>query len=85
MATRSSRKAAQQISTTVVVPSGAPSWVTPELIAHTIRVWQRFSEQPMTPDDALEIINGAGRLIESFSSERGNFADSTVQESQSQE
>lgn len=85
MATRSSRKAAQQSSTTAVVPSGAPSWVTPELIAHTIRVWQRFSEQPMTPDDALEIINGAGRLIESFTGERGRIADSGVPESRSPE
>jgi hypothetical protein len=85
MATRTSRKAAQQSSTTDVVPSGAPSWVTPELIAHTLRVWQRFSDQPLTPDDALEIINGAGRLIESFSGERGKFGDSAAPESQSPE
>ncbi len=85
MATRSSRKAAQQTSTTVVVPSGAPSWVTPELISHTLRVWQRFSEQPLTPDDALEIINGAGQLIESFGGNRGRGRDSAAQERQTPE
>lgn len=72
MATRSSRKSAQQSSTTVDVPSGAPTWVTPELIAHTLRVWQRFCEQPLTPEDALEIIMGAGQLIQSFSGNQGN-------------
>lgn len=80
MATRSSRKTAQQSSTTVVVPSGAPSWVTPELVAHTLRVWQRFSEAPLTPNDALEIIMGAGQLIESFSGNRGKVGDSADSE-----
>jgi hypothetical protein len=83
MATRSSRKAAQQISTTVVVPSGAPSWVTPELIAHTLRVWQRFTEELLTPDDALEIIMGAGQLIESFGGNRRQAQDSAPSERQS--
>jgi hypothetical protein len=49
--------------------------VTPELIAHTLRVWQRFCENPLTPDDALEIIMGAGQLIESFSGDKGNGRD----------
>jgi len=75
MATRSSRKTVQQSSTTIVVPSGAPAWVTPELIAHTLRVWQRFCEQPLTPDDALEIIMGAGQLIQSFSGNQVNGRD----------
>lgn len=85
MATRSSRKAALQSSTIAVVPSGAPSWVTPELIAHTLHVWQRFADHPLTPDDALEIINGAGLLIESFSGERGKAGDTAAKETRSPE
>ena len=71
MATRSTRKKSQANSTTTVVPSGAPSWVTPELLDHTIRVWQRFFESPLSIEDALEILTGTGLMIESLISDRG--------------
>jgi hypothetical protein len=46
------------------VPSGAPSWVSPELITHTIRVWQPYYERLLTSEDALEILMSTGRLVE---------------------
>lgn len=43
------------------VPAGAPSWVTSELIDHTIRVWQPYYSESLTADDALAmILNVAG-------------------------
>lgn len=66
MATRSTRQKAPESSTTLVVPSGAPSWVTPELLGHTLRVWQRFSETPLSIEDAMEILTGTSLLIESL-------------------
>ena len=46
------------------VPAGAPNWITPELIEHTLRVWQPYYATPLTTDDALAIIQSVGRLIE---------------------
>ncbi len=48
----------------VRVPAGAPPWVTTELIGHTLRVWQPYSKQELTSEDALEIILSAGRLVD---------------------
>ena len=46
------------------VPPGAPSWVTAELIAETLRVWQPYYRTPLTPEDALEMIIGVGQLFD---------------------
>lgn len=48
----------------VRVPAGAPTWVTPELIQHTLRVWQPFYEHPLTAQDALGMILSIGRIVE---------------------
>jgi hypothetical protein len=48
----------------VRVPPGAPAWVTPELIQHTLRVWQPFYEHPLTTQDALGMILSIGRIVE---------------------
>lgn len=45
------------------VPSGAPDWVTAELIAYTIEVWQPYYQYRLTADDALEILLNAGQLL----------------------
>lgn len=50
------------------VPAGAPHWVTPELIEHTLRVWQPFYEDQLIPKDALEIIMSVDRVVELLSS-----------------
>jgi hypothetical protein len=39
------------------------------LLDHTIRVWQPYYADPLTPDDALAIIQGVGRLIEVLAGE----------------
>jgi hypothetical protein len=50
----------------VRVPPGAPAWVTPELIQHTLRVWQQFYEHPLTAQDALTMILSTGRIVEAL-------------------
>lgn len=49
--------------------SGAPDWITPELIEKTLLTWQPFYEERLIPEDALEIILSAGRLLEVLSGE----------------
>ncbi|AMV17402.1 hypothetical protein [Planctomyces sp. SH-PL14] len=44
------------------VPQAAPAWVTPELITHTLRVWQRYYVEPLKPEDALAMILGVSKL-----------------------
>ncbi len=51
----------------VRVPEGAPRWVTRELIEQTLRVWQPYYENPLIPEDALEMITGVGRLLDALS------------------
>lgn len=45
------------------VPPATPEWVTPELIDHTIRVWQPYYKAPLTPDEAVTMILSVGRLF----------------------
>lgn len=51
----------------VKVPAGAPTWVTVELIEHTIRVWQPFYRDQLIPEDALEIIRGVAGIVDVLS------------------
>lgn len=46
-----------------VVPPGAPSWVKPERISETIRVWQPSYRQLLTAMDALEIFINTHNLL----------------------
>ena len=47
----------------IAVPAGAPRWVTPELLADTLRVWQPYYGN-LTPQDALNIIVNVGNLFD---------------------
>lgn len=47
----------------VVVPAGAPTWVTEELIALTLKTWQPFYSQQLIESDALEMIMGVDQLF----------------------
>jgi hypothetical protein len=47
-----------------LVPAGSPRWVTPDLIAETIRVWQPYYPKTLTPDDALSMIMNVGCLLD---------------------
>lgn len=53
----------------ISVPAGAPNWVTPALLDHTVRVWQPYYATPLTPEDALAIIQSVGCLIEVLAGE----------------
>jgi hypothetical protein len=68
MARRSTKKPEDR-NGTIPVPAGAPSWVTPALLEHTLRVWQPYYAAPLTPEDALAIIQSVGCLIEVLAGE----------------
>ena len=40
----------------ILVPLGAPTWVTAQLISETIEAWQEDYDHELTADDALEIL-----------------------------
>ncbi|MBX9787485.1 MAG: hypothetical protein K2Y37_01090 [Pirellulales bacterium] len=65
----STSKAARETACANPVPAGAPSWVNAQLINQTIRVWQPYYAEPLTPEDALAIIQSVGRLIDVFQGE----------------
>ena len=48
-----------------------PSWVTPELVSDTTRVWQPYYDQPLTEEDAIEILRNVGRLGECLLEDEG--------------
>lgn len=51
-----------------VVPAGAPDWITPELVEATIRVWQPYYTDVITPEEAVTMILDVGRLFDALSS-----------------
>ena len=59
---------AQGDASTCIVPAGAPDWITPELIEATIRVWQPYYAEVLSPEDAVTMILDVGRLFEVLSS-----------------
>lgn len=48
------------------LPPGTPRWVTLELVARTLTVWQPFYAEPLTVEDALEILLVSDRLLETL-------------------
>jgi hypothetical protein len=42
---------------------GLPDWVTEDWLRETIRVWQPYYEDPLTIQDAAEIIRNWDRLL----------------------
>ena len=53
----------------VEVPSGAPDWVTAELLEEAIEVWQPYYQEELDAEDALKITLSVGRLAEVISGE----------------
>ena len=47
-----------------VVPPGAPSWITPDQIEDTLRVWQKYYRQLLLAEDALEILVNVRNLLD---------------------
>ena len=44
-----------------------PSWITPELVALTIKTWQPYYKALISPEDAVTMILAVGRLYEVLS------------------
>jgi hypothetical protein len=55
-----------------IVPAGTPDWITAELIEQTIRVWQPYYQAIVTPEEAVTMIQTAGRLFQALSSGRSS-------------
>jgi hypothetical protein len=51
------------------VPSGAPAWITGELIARTIEVWQPYYSEPLSADDAMLMLINVGQVLRTVSNE----------------
>lgn len=47
----------------VSVPPGTPSWITAELIALTLKVWQKHYKEPLSLQDAVTILLNAEQLF----------------------
>src|SRR5690606_20619322 len=43
---------------------GLPDWITPELIAETLDVWQPHYDKQLTDGDAIEILQGDAALLD---------------------
>ena len=48
----------------VRVPPGLPKWITAELIADTLLVWQPYYKEKLTTADAVEIMMNVSRLYD---------------------
>ena len=48
----------------VRIPPGTPAWITPELVADTLRVWQPYYKEKLTTADAVEIMMNVSRLYD---------------------
>ena len=51
-----------------IVPAGTPDWITPELVEATIRVWQPYYAEVLSPEEAVTMIIDVGRLFDALSS-----------------
>lgn len=45
-----------ELPTAVDRPPGTPDWITDELLAQTLRVWQPYYATRLTPHDAVEML-----------------------------
>jgi len=48
----------------ITITPGTPRWITEELIADTLRVWQPYYKEALTVDDAVEILVNVTNLFE---------------------
>ncbi len=58
------RQVKERTVTLPPVPPGTPAWISPELLAETLRTWQPYYQQPLTPEEAIAIIRNVGRLVD---------------------
>src|SRR5256885_801485 len=53
------------------LPAGTPPWITAELANQTIATWQPSYAQPLTLQDAIQILLSVGQLIEALEGSDG--------------
>lgn len=41
-----------------------PSWITPDLLANTLKTWQPWYDHALTDTDAVAILQSVGRLVD---------------------
>jgi len=51
------------------IPTGAPAWITAELVEETLRVWQPYYAHPLTVEEAIDIMQAVGQLVKVLSCE----------------
>lgn len=47
----------------VALPPGTPTWITPDLLNLTLKVWQPFYTHDLSADDAVTILQSVGQLF----------------------
>ena len=57
------RRVDPDAATARAVPAGLPAWITADLIAETLRVWQAYYSEPLTAKDAIGILLNVGNLF----------------------
>ena len=45
------------------LPPGTPAWITSDLVALTLKVWQPHYKEPLSPQDAVTIVLNVGKLF----------------------
>ena len=50
---------------------GISTWITADLLAETIQTWEGFYGRKLTADDAFEILQNLGLLIDCLESHNG--------------
>jgi hypothetical protein len=46
-----------------MVPQGSPAWISAELIEETLRVCQPYYANPLTIEDAIDMMQAVGQLV----------------------
>ncbi|MCD8140365.1 MAG: hypothetical protein LUE17_11405 [Planctomycetaceae bacterium] len=55
-----------------ILPAGTPDWISPELLADTIKTWQPYYREELTESEALEILLTVSRLIDALQNNCGD-------------
>ena len=55
-----------QACSAVALPPGIPAWIKAELVRDTIETWQPYYPDPLTVNDAIEILQNVGHLFDAL-------------------
>jgi hypothetical protein len=56
----------------VIVPPGAPGWVSESLVRITLETWQPFTDRPLTSEDAVAMLIRVGELFDAVGLTKGD-------------